>query len=168
MLRFLKSLTLAVTLIASFAIITLTGSSVSAVSDDGWRDWYDMESGGYAVTYGNQLGIYACFNSVFPVSIQARNSRGTWQNMQTVTTKKSKRCPGKKFPYAALFNGRVTVLGQQLDDGLYLEMRLFSPASKGYNAYRSPPALFGQYKSNSDRIRQIGESIDRMLDKLNR
>jgi hypothetical protein len=168
MLRFLKSSALAVTLITSFAITTLAGSSVSAVSDDWWRDWDEMESAGGAVTYGNQLDIYACFNGVFRVSIQARNSRGTWQNMQTVTTKKSKRCPGKKFRYAALFNGRVTVLGQQLDDGLYLEMRLSSAATKGYNAYRSPPVLFQQYKSNSDKMRQICESIDRMLDKLNR
>ena len=167
-MRFLKSSALAVTLISSLATIALTVSSVSAAPGDGWLNWDEMESGGYAVTYGRQLYIYSCFNDKYPVSIQARNSRGTWQNMQTVTTKKSKRCPGKKYPYVALFNSRVTVLGQQLDDGLYLEMRLFSAATKGYNAYISPPALFQQYKSESDRINQIGEAIGRMLDKLNR
>jgi hypothetical protein len=163
MLKVLKPSLVAAFLAASLCITGLSGSPVSAVSEDGWRTWDDMEGGGYAVTYGSQIKIYDCFLGKFPVSLQFRNSKGSWKNMQTVNTKKSSRCDGD---YAALFNGRVNALGQQLDDGLYIEMRVVSPASKGYKAYRSAPALIPQYKSRADQISQLGETLRNVLANL--
>lgn len=118
-----------------------------------------MESGSYSVIYGTQAKIYYCFNGVMPANLQVRNSRGAWKNMQTVTTKKSKRCDDKRYQYVALFNGRVTALGQQLDDGLYLEMRLTTTATRRWSAYRSAPALIPQYKSRADQIGQLGDAF---------
>jgi hypothetical protein len=131
-------------------------SPVNAVSDDGWRTWDDMTTGSYAVVYGTQAKIYECFLGKGRASLQVRNKSGRWRNMQTVTLKKSKRCDGD---YVALFNGRVTVLGQRLDDGLYLEMRIFSPAGGGYKSYTSPPALIPQYKSRAEQIQDLGNAL---------
>lgn len=162
MLKVLKSSLAAAFLAASLCMIGLSGSPVSAVSEGGWRTWDDMEGGGYAITYGSQIKIYDCFLGKFPVSLQFRNSKGSWKNMQTVTTKKSSRCDGD---YAALFNGRVNALGQQLDDGLYIEMRVVSTASKGFKAYRSAPALIPQYKSERDKMDKLFGALDEMLSK---
>jgi hypothetical protein len=138
-------------------------SPTLAVSSDGWRTWDDIQSGGFAVTYGEPARIYDCFLGKFRVSLQAKNMRGDWVNLQTVTTKKSRRCDGD---YAAMFNGPVGILGAQLGDTLYLEMRMFSPASRGFRAFKSRPALVPQYKSERDRLQSIFEGIDKALSGL--
>jgi hypothetical protein len=155
--------TLVCALISSVALFGVAQSSAHAVGPDGWRTWDDMQSGGFAVTYGAPARIYDCFLGKFRVSLQAKNARGAWVSLQTVTTKKSQRCDGD---YAAMFNGAIGMLGTQLDDTLYLEMRMFSPASRGFREFRSRPALVPQYKSERDRLRSIFEGIDKALSGL--
>ena len=156
MLKVLRPSVFRTLLVTAVCTIVLHGSPVSAVTDDGWRTWDDMTSGSYAVIYGTKAKIYECFLGKGKASLQVRNSKNRWQNMQTVTLRKSKRCDGD---YVALFNGRVTKIGQQLDDGLYLEMRIFSPAGGGYKAYTSAPALVPQYKSRADQIADLGDAL---------
>lgn len=167
MLRVLKPSVLGIFLFSSLCTVGLSSTQVSAVLNDGWRDWYEMESGSYAVTYGSPAKIYACMDGVLSASLQVRNSSGAWKNMQTVTTKKSlKYCDIKGYTYVALFNGPVTALGKPLDNGLFLEMRLVSAATKKIKAWRSDPALIPQYKSYADKVGQIAEAMRKVLDKL--
>jgi hypothetical protein len=154
---------LASVVISVLSLSGLTLSPVRAATSDGWRTWADMRSGGYAVTYGEPARIYDCFLGKFRVSLQAKNAGGSWVNLQTVTTKKSGRCGGD---YVALFNGAVGMLGAQVGDALYLEMRIFSPATRDFRAYKSRPALVPQYKSERDRLRSIFEGIDKALSDL--
>jgi hypothetical protein len=146
-------------LVSVIGVVSMSSTKLDAASDE-WRSWTDIESGSYAVVFGTPAYIYECFNGKFPMSLQYRDTRGRWKNMQTVTTKKSKLCDGG---YAALFKGKVTQLGKRLDDGLYLEMRMSSAASAGFRAFRSSPALVYQYKSRREQIRDLGKTLQDVL-----
>jgi len=146
--------------IAVFSLIAFHAAPTSGASEDGWRTWDDMLSGRYAVVYGSPANIFECFRGRFRVSLQVRNQQGEWKDMQVVTTKKSRRCNGS---FAALFRGPVTELGREIGGVLYLEMRMSSPASNGWKAYRSRPALVPQYKSRADQIRSLDRALREAL-----
>jgi hypothetical protein len=139
-------------------VLSLSPSGDAKASGDGWRSWSDMESGRFAVVYGAQTKIYDCFNRKgLKVALQVRGRTGKWEAMQTVTTKKSFRC--KSGYFVALFNGKVTELGTQLDDGLYIEMRILIAKTQNQRAYQSNPILVSQFKSKSDQMNQYFEVI---------
>jgi hypothetical protein len=159
MLRILKPSALAAFLASFVAIISLSGSLVSASPYDSFRSWEEMSTG-HSLTYGGYLKFYKCFSKKVSVSLQYRNPNGNWKEMTKATTQKTSKCEGK---FAAFFLGKVTALGQVLDDGIYLEMRTVSSAGKKYKSYPSAPILILEYKSELDRLAAIFDAVDKAL-----
>jgi len=161
MLGTLKPSALAAFLASSVAIISLSGSLVSASPYDSFRSWEEMQAG-HSLTYGGYLNFYKCFSKKASVSLQYRTSNGNWKDMTKATTQKTSKCEGK---FAAFFGDKVSALGQVLDDGIYLEMRTVSSAGKKYKSYPSAPILILEYKSDLDRMSAIFGALDKELSK---